>query len=51
MCFLLHFWTFLLWIALLLLLVVGTRISTRLWWLYTQGHMELDGQKFVEPVS
>ena len=44
MLVLLLFWTFLLWMALLLLTVVGTRISTRLWWLYTKGHMELDGQ-------
>jgi hypothetical protein len=42
MLVLLLFWMMLLWIALLLLVVVGTRISTQLWRLYTEGHMELN---------
>ncbi len=39
---------FLFWIALLLLIAVGTLISTQLHKLYTKGYMELDMQKTIQ---
>jgi hypothetical protein len=51
MLVLLFLCTVLLWMALLLLIAVGTRISTQLWRLYTIGHMESNRQKIVQPVS
>jgi len=39
MLFLLLFWMILLWIALLLLIVVGTRISTHLHRPYIKGYV------------
>jgi hypothetical protein len=39
---------FLFWIAILLLIAVGTLISTQLYKLYTKGSMESDRQKVVQ---
>ena len=41
---------FLFWIVLLLLIAVGTLISTQLHRLYTKGSMESDRPKIVQPV-
>ena len=42
--------TVLLWMALLLLIAVGTRISTDLQRLYTVGSRESNKEKVVQPV-
>jgi hypothetical protein len=42
--------TVLLWMALLLLIAVGTHVGTQLERLYTKGHIESNRQKIVLPV-